>query len=274
MHCGCFYTLDPVRPAAVQWLLDIPEEGRFCVTSESDFGPISLRSLKDEFIERFEALILSGKFSPGDRVPSERDLGTLFGISRPVVHEGLRALESRGLVTIESRRGVRVNDYRRQGSIEMLLSILNYSGGRLSRSLFDGLLEMRLLFEVETARLAASRHNTDHLDELHRLLARERGTVSPSILDIVGIDYEFHLLIAIASGNEIYPLLMNSFRRIYDDILKSFYADASVIQPVFALHERLTAAIASGDTEGSGLAMLELLRFSEVNLRRILFGAS
>lgn len=244
------------------------------VTNESDFSPISPRSLKDEFIERFEALILSGKFSPGDRVPSERDLGTLFGISRPVVHEGLRALESRGLVTIESRRGVRVNDYRRQGSIEMLLSILNYSGGRLSPSLFDGLLEMRLLFEVETARLAASRHGAEHLAELHQLLARERSIVTPSIQDIVGIDYEFHLLIAIASGNEIYPLLMNSFRRIYDDILKEFYADTSVIPPVFALHERLTAAIASRDKEAAGLVMLELLRFSEGNLRRILFGSS
>jgi len=274
LHCGCPDTLDPVRPVIVQWLLDIPEEGRLLVTNEADFCPISPRSLKDEFIERFESLILSGKFSPGERVPSERDLGTLFGISRPVVHEGLRALESRGLVTIESRRGVRVNDYRRQGSIEMLLSILNYSGGRLSRSLFDGLLEMRLLFEVETARLAASRHSARHLDELHGLLARERAVIAPSIQDIVGIDYEFHLLIAMASGNEIYPLLMNSFRRIYDDILKEFYADASVIQPVFALHERLTAAIASGDTEGAGLAMLELLRFSEGNLRRILFGAS
>lgn len=241
---------------------------------EPDYSPITPRSLKDEFIERFEALILSGKFAPGDRVPSERDLGSLFGISRPVVHEGLRALESRGLVRIESRKGVRVNDYRRQGSIEMLLSILNYSGGKLSRSLFDGLLEMRLLFEVETARLAAARHGADHLAELRALLERERTTGAPTLQDIVDIDYEFHLLLAIASGNEIYPLLMNSFRRIYNDILKEFYADSSVIQPVFAMHERLTEAIASRDTDASGRAMLELLRYSEVNLRRILFGSS
>ncbi len=125
------------------------------MANDEFFSPIVGRSLKDEFIERFEALILSGKFKPGERVPSERDLGVLFGVSRPVVHEGLRALETRGLVTIESRKGVKVNDYRREGSIEMLLSILNYSGGKLSPSLFDGVLEMRMLFEAETARLAA-----------------------------------------------------------------------------------------------------------------------
>lgn len=248
------------------------------------FGPITPRSLKDEFIERFEALILSGKFAPGDKVPSERDLGVLFGISRPVVHEGLRALESRGLVTIESRKGARVNDYRREGSIEMLLSILNYTGGKLSQSLLDGILEMRLLFEVETSRLAALRRSEAHVDELRSIVARERAMLDPvvggraassraaSSREVADIDLELHISIAIASGNEIYPLLMNSFRRIYHAILEAFYADASVIGPVFEYHGRLVEAIAAGDEDGARGVMLEMLGYSERNLRRILFG--
>jgi len=239
---------------------------------DDSYGPIMPRSLKDEFIERFEALILSGKFAPGDRVPSERDLGTLFGISRPVVHEGLRTLESRGLVTIESRKGVRVNDYRREGSIEMLLSILNYTGGKLSPSLFDGVLEMRLLFEVETAGLAARRRTDGSLAELRKSIERERAVSSPSARAIADIDFEFHISIAIASGNEIYPLLMNSFRRIYQDILEAFYADSSVVKPVFAFHGRIVDAIAAHDEAAARDAMLGLLSFSETNLRRILFG--
>lgn len=243
---------------------------------DESFSPIAPRSLKDEFIERFEALILSGKFSPGERVPSERDLGALFGISRPVVHEGLRTLESRGLVTIESRKGVRVNDYRREGSIEMLLSILNYAGGKLSPSLLDGVLEMRLLFEVETARLAARRRSDDHLASLRESLVRERAILATAreatARDIAALDFEFHISIAIASGNEIYPLLMNSFRRIYRDILESFYADHGVVAPIFAFHERIVDAIAAGDEDGARRAMLELLSYSEANLRRILLG--
>ncbi|HOZ72245.1 MAG TPA: FadR/GntR family transcriptional regulator [Spirochaetales bacterium] len=259
------------------------------ITYGEGFGPITPRSLKDEFIERFEALILSGKFAPGDKVPSERDLGVLFGISRPVVHEGLRALESRGLVTIESRKGARVNDYRREGSIEMLLSILNYTGGKLSQSLLDGILELRLLFEVETSRLAALRRSASHVDELRSIVARERSMVesdadgraassrvaSPraaSAREVADIDLELHISIAIASGNEIYPLLMNSFRRIYLAILEEFYADASVVGPVFEYHERLVEAIAASDEDGARGVMLEMLGYSERNLRRILFG--
>jgi len=246
------------------------------IDRDESFSPIAPRSLKDEFIERFEALILSGKFSPGERVPSERDLGALFGISRPVVHEGLCTLESRGLVTIESRKGVRVNDYRREGSIEMLLSILNYAGGKLSPSLLDGVLEMRLLFEVETARLAARRRSDDHLASLRESLVSERSVLaSPSAAtarDIAALDFEFHISIAIASGNEIYPLLMNSFRRVYRDILESFYADRGVVAPIFAFHERIVEAIAASDEDRASNVMLELLRFSEDNLRRILLG--
>ncbi|OHD25139.1 MAG: hypothetical protein A2Y38_05265 [Spirochaetes bacterium GWB1_59_5] len=242
------------------------------ILGEENYSPILPRSLKDVFIERFEALILSGKFRPGDRVPSERDLGVLFGISRPVVHEGLRTLESRGLVTIESRKGVRVNDYRREGSIEMLLSILNFAGGKLSPSLFNGVLEMRLLFEVETARLAAKRRSPENLAELRASLERERSAGSLPARAVADIDFEFHISIAIASGNEIYPLLMNSFRRIYQDILEAFYADESVVGPVFTLHCRIVEAIDRRDEAGARDAMLELLSFSETNLRRILFG--
>ncbi len=238
--------------------------------SESLYAPIIARSLKDEFIERFEALILSGKFTPGERVPSERELGQLFGVSRPVVHEGLRALEARGLVSIESRKGVRVNDYRREGSIEMLLSILNYSGGKLSPGLFDGVLEMRLLFEAETARLSAVRRSEEQLAAIYEVLKRERGANAPSADAVTLLDYDFHLAVALASGNEIYPLLLNSFKRIYKNILRLFYSDPSVVPTVFGYHEKLAAAIAARDEEEARACMLRILSYGEENLRRIM----
>jgi DNA-binding FadR family transcriptional regulator len=234
------------------------------------YSPIIARSLKDEFIERFEALILSGKYAPGERVPSERELGQLFGVSRPVVHEGLRALETRGLVRIESRKGVRINDYRREGSIEMLLSILNYSGGKLSPGLFNGVLEMRLLFEAETARLAAARRSAEQLAVIYEVLAQERTLESPDAETVTLLDYDFHLAVALASGNEIYPLLLNSFKRIYKNILRLFYSDPSVVATVFGYHEKLAAAIEARDEAGSQACMLLILRYGEENLRRIM----
>lgn len=225
---------------------------------------------KKAFINRFEELILSGRFGPGDRLPPERDLALSLGASRPVVHAALVELETRGLVRVEARRGVFVADWRREGSVEMLLSLMSYSGGDISPHLFDSLLELRLLFETETARLAACRRTEEQLEEIERVVARERLASKPSPHEVTVLDYNFHLAVAIASGNDIYPLLMNSLKRVYEQILDRFYTDETVIPEVFSLHRDLVAAIAAGKEKKSAEIMRGILVYGERNLRRIL----
>ena len=232
------------------------------------FSPINPKTLKDEFIERFESLILSGHFKAGEYVPSERELGELFGVSRPVVHDGLRTLEHRGLVTIESRKGVKVNDYRKEGSIELLLSILNYSGMNLAPEFFDSLLEMRILFEVESAGKAALRGTAVQTASISGIVAEEKSLKSYSPTEFSTLDYQFHLSVALASGNEIFPLLLNSFKRIYMTILERFYKDDSTIPRIIDLHEQLATAIIKHDEQKSRNTMREILMFGEDELRK------
>ena len=92
--------------------------------------PIEAPSLKDVFIERFESLILSGQLQIGQKLPSERELVLRLGVSRPVVHKGLVDLEAKGLVTLIPRVGAVVNDYRREGSLALLNSLVTYQKGR------------------------------------------------------------------------------------------------------------------------------------------------
>ena len=93
--------------------------------------PIRKESLKDVFVARFEKLILSGKLSIGEKLPSERELALRLGVSRPVVHDGLMDLVSKGLVSMKPRVGTVVNDYRKEGSLSMLTSLVNYQNGAL-----------------------------------------------------------------------------------------------------------------------------------------------
>lgn len=231
------------------------------------FSPIQPKTLKDEFIERFESLILSGHFKPGEYVPSERELGEMFGVSRPVVHDGLRTLEHRGLVTIESRKGVKVNDYRKEGSIELLLSILNYSGMNLAPPFFDSLLEMRILFEVEAAGKAAIRGTEQQINEIQKIVNQEKALTKYLPNEFSTLDYHFHLAIALASGNEIFPLLLNSFKRIYMTILERFYTDDSLIPYIITLHEALTQSIKNHDEQKSRSCMEQILVYGERQLR-------
>ena len=127
-------------------------------------APLQSPSLKDVFIERFEELILSGQLKIGQKLPSERELALRLGVSRPVVHKGLVDLEAKGLVTLMPRVGAVVNDYRREGSLALLNSLVTYQKGRLGPDLQTSLLDVRRLFEVETARLAARHREDAHLN--------------------------------------------------------------------------------------------------------------
>ena len=232
--------------------------------------PIKADSLKEVFIRRFEKLILSGEVRIGQRLPSERDLAARLGVSRPVVHEGLMELAARGLVSMKPRVGTVVSDFRREGSIALLTSLIEYGEGRLDRRMLDSILQMRILMEVEFARLAALNRSDDHVRELEEIVGKEGAADRRRLDDIIALDFQFHLVIALATGNMIYPLMMNSFKKVYTNFTGQFFSDPLVIGAVHAFHARLGGAIKKGDPEGAVSAMTEMLRHGEEYLRRFI----
>lgn len=233
------------------------------------FTPITTESLKEIFVSRFEALILSGKISVGETLPSERELATLLKVSRPVVHEGLLDLSNRGLVTIKPRSGTVVNDFRKQGSIPLLLSLLNYHG-TLDPKIQQDILEMRLLFENEMARLCARNRETKHLLEMNRIIEEEKRSDKNNYEEIAKLDYSFHQLIALASGNFIYSLLINSFKEIYLHLSSLFFSDPEVCDIVFQRHEALYDAFRVQDVEEAESIMTDLLNHGAEHLKLVI----
>ena len=226
---------------------------------EELLGPIRKESLKDVFVARFEKLILSGKLSIGEKLPSERELALRLGVSRPVVHDGLMDLVSKGLVSMKPRVGTVVNDYRQEGSLAILASLVNYNNGRLDSRLLESMLAMRMLIEVETARLAALRRTQAQLEALKELLGVEEDVASMAIERIAEIDFGFHHLVAMATGNFVYPLLLNSFRQVYVSLTQRFFSDPGVLAVVFGFHRDLVEAIEDKDEEKAAEIMGRLL---------------
>ncbi len=237
---------------------------------EDILKPIRKESLKDVFVERFEELILSGKLSIGEKLPSERELALRLGVSRPVVHDGLMDLVSKGLVSMKPRVGTVVNDYRKEGSLALLNSLVNYHNGKLDPKLFESMVEMRMLVEVETARLAALRRTEEHLEALHTLLAEEDSLEPGEPERIAEVDFGFHHLIAMATGNFIYPLLLNSFRQIYTNFTKRFFSDPDVVSVVFGFHRELAAAIRENDEKAAARIMTRLLIHGREGLKAMM----
>jgi GntR family transcriptional repressor for pyruvate dehydrogenase complex len=225
-------------------------------------SPIKVPSLRQACIERLENLILSGELEIGERLPPERDLAAQLEISRPVLHEALVELAARGLVRILPRRGVVINDFRRAGSVAILSSLLSYQNGRLSLEMLVSMLQMRILLEVETARLAALHRSAAQLKELEDIVAAEKESISVQPEQLTDLDFQFHLQVAVASGNLIYPLIINSFKSIYTNLTGQFfnlYSETEVIQEVFTFHKDLVWEIRERNAENASQVMRKML---------------
>jgi GntR family transcriptional repressor for pyruvate dehydrogenase complex len=232
--------------------------------------PLKTDSLKDVFVIRFEELILSGKVKIGQKLPSERELALQLGVSRPVVHEGLVELASRGLVSLKPRFGAIVNDYRKEGSITLLSSLIQYQKGKLEPELLDSLLQMRLLMETQFASQAAQNRTKQHLSEFNEIVKKEESANHKNIQNITDLDFEFHLLIAVASGNAVFPLLLNSFRQVYTNLSGQFFKDSQVISIVHKYHRDLLQALESKDAKKAVSIMKTLLNHGEKYLLKMI----
>jgi GntR family transcriptional repressor for pyruvate dehydrogenase complex len=233
--------------------------------------PIKILSLKDQCIARLEELILSGELKIGERLPAERDLAARLEVSRPVLHEALVDLTAKGLVRINPRHGVYVNDYRLNGSVVLLESLLAYQQGQLDPAMLQSMLDMRILLETETARLAALRRTPENLQALQDILAQESAADCQDIPTLTRLDFEFHLQIALASGNLIYPLIVNSFKSVYTSYTGAFfqkYAGCPAIAEVLAFHAEVIEAVQTGNQDAAAHIMQQMLQHGERLLKQ------
>ena len=70
-----------------------------------EYEPLKKVTLTEQVMERLAGMITSGQLKPGDKLPNERDLAELFGVTRSRVREALRALSLVGMLTIKPGTG-------------------------------------------------------------------------------------------------------------------------------------------------------------------------
>src|SRR5215475_12594500 len=102
--------------------------------------------LSDKVAEMMLETILSRRLAVGDRLPSERELGEQFGVSRTVVREAVRALVAKGVIEVRSGSGLRVAAVEASAVSESMSLYLR--GSSLD---FEKVHEVRALLEVHIA---------------------------------------------------------------------------------------------------------------------------
>jgi GntR family transcriptional repressor for pyruvate dehydrogenase complex len=236
------------------------------------FEPVEVESLKEACVHQLESVIFSGEFEVGSQLPSERKMAERLQVSRPILHQALVELELKGLVTIEPRRGVFVNDYRQVGSIAMLASFLTYHQSEVDEHFLANLMEFRKLLEVETACLAATHRTEGHLRTLKQIYSKETHRERDDQECLIELDFSFHLQIAHASNNLLYPLILNAFKDVYTTFTGRFfqhYQGSKVIAQVYEYHGSLIQNIQEKDERQAGFTMIEMLEHGAKHLLKI-----
>ena len=187
-----------------------------------------------------------GRYPVGMRLPAERELAALHGVSRPTVREAMIALEVQGLIEVRVGSGAYV--MRLPGTEDI---------PGFGISAFE-LTEARLLFEGEAAALAATQVSAQDLAEIEALIvaiARENQEPSGS----VEADRAFHLAIARATRNQaIYQAVEQLWALRFSSPEASLLhekARTANIKPVVDEHRAVLDALRAGDPAAARAAM-------------------
>jgi GntR family transcriptional repressor for pyruvate dehydrogenase complex len=195
------------------------------------------------------ALLASGRYTVGDKLPSERDLATQYKVSRPTVREAIIALELDGMVEVRTNSGVYV----------AALAPLGGAPGETDVGGFE-LLEARRLIESQVAALAASHISTERIGRLAALVADMERT---DLMAAEAADREFHLEIARATGNSALEMtvatLWDTRSRSPQYRLLTEKVRAAGVAPRLSEHQAIVDALAAHDPGRAHDAMWEHL---------------
>jgi GntR family transcriptional repressor for pyruvate dehydrogenase complex len=167
--------------------------------------------ISDQIIEQIRNAILSGRFKPGDKVASEKELMSEFGVSKATLREALRVLEGMGLVEIRKgiAGGVFIAEVDMKTTIHGIINFLHFK----TVSIKD-ITMIRYLLEPPVAQIAASRIQPEDIIKLESMIVEH-----PAVPDtIVSREIGFHRYLVRMTENPILILVMDFIDNILNDI--------------------------------------------------------
>ena len=225
------------------------------------FKPIKPKKVSSQIAEQIRSSILNGEFSPGDKLPPERELAEMFGVSRPSVREALNILSSAGLVESYQGGGTVVKSLVESTTGPPLAELIKVEQERAL-----DVIEVRKCMEGWTAYYAAQRALPEDLRRLESILAemeRNLDEFKPS----QDLDAHFHIVIAQATHNIVWLHMMQSIfdamKVFQQSVWRAVYLTQEDHKNLFQHHKAVFVAIRERNPEKARDEMLTHLTFAE-----------
>jgi len=234
----------------------------------SDGSPV-LQQLHNSVVQRWGWDIVSGALPPGSRIVAD-DAAIQLGVSRTVVREAVRVLESMGLLTVRRRVGITVLPPESWNPFDLNIIRWRLAGPDRLRHL-QSLSELRSAVEPLAARLAAEHATGEHCGALTAAVIGMSSTARSANADsYLAHDSDFHRTLLVASGN---PMLAGLADVVVEVLAGRTRHDLmpNVAEPeAIRLHGIVASAVQSRDGATAEQAMLAIVAESAVGVRAML----
>lgn len=202
-----------------------------------------------EYIERVE-------LTPGDRIPSERDLAGRLRVSRASVRQAMTELRVMGLIEVRHGDGA----YLRR-PLEARVPAIKPEVAAASEPEYAHLREVRIILEGSAARLAAGRRDAEDLDALRRALVQMRAEVEAGNFGLEG-NRSFHVAVMRASHNPVLIELLTGLGGRIDRLSEASLSRPRQAELSLETHEEIFAAIEQGEPDAAEELMRDHVRIT------------
>ena len=232
--------------------------------SAEHLRPLAKVTLPQEIVAAIANLIMSRVWRPGDRIPSEKELTSRFGVGRSSLREAIQSLVILGV--IEARPGD--GSYIRVGTSDLLSGAFEW-GMMLGEQNLDDLVAMRGLIEVECAGQASAARDPDLARALFRLIDEMKEAADQPHL-FMKLDNSFHEMIAAGAHNLLYLSLSKTIQKLVGVWYAQTYQLERTKSATIDEHLAIAKAIETGSRQHARRAMKEHIERAGERLHRIL----
>ena len=207
-------------------------------------------------------LLEKGKIIPGERLPSERRLSEMLGVSRANVRLALQKMEYYGIVKTFPQSGSVLEDYPHSVIRNQIRDMMN-----IDRFDFHSLVVVRIMLEAEAIRLCATQRTDEDIKMLQAALESFRESMYSEFRDEK--DLAYHMTMAKVSHN---PVIASLLLTITPEVLKYYRNYKTCSMPpesIYDEHKQMLDCIRGGDPDAAEKCLRKHFRLIEECSREV-----
>lgn len=216
--------------------------------------PIDRLGATELVVERIKELLENGTLKAGSRLPTERELATMLGISRPTLRTALKALSVMGVISARPGAGTFIAN-----SLPEILNQPLHFMTLMSDTGINDIFQARLIIEPGLAEVAANNISDVHLNAMNREIKAMRESLADRET-FLKHDLRFHQTIGRATGNKLVSGIMDNVLQLLFQLRGRKHSEHDELEAALAWHERIFRALSRRDGKRAKEAMAGHLR--------------